>query len=97
MSQPNQQQNPPTEQPNQAEPLNQLQNPPAELPNQPNPPPDQPPNPPPNLPALMANPLQLKWSYFKPEFSRKPEEMWKHIFLGPMTGWKLITSQLMLR
>ena len=41
---------------------------------QPNPPPDQTPNPPPNLPTLMANPDQLNWSYFKPEFAGKPEE-----------------------
>ena len=27
-----------------------------------------------NLPTPMANPHQLNWSYFKPEFSGKPEE-----------------------
>ena len=42
-------------------------------PNQPNQP-NQPPNPFQNLPVAMANPQQLNWSYFKPEFSGKPEE-----------------------
>ena len=50
-------------------------------PNQPNQPsqPKQPPNPPPNLPALMANQQQLNWSYFKPEFSGKPEDAEAHL------------------
>ena len=39
-------------------------------PNQPN----QPPNQVQNLPVAMAQPQQLNWSYFKPEFSGKPEE-----------------------
>ena len=39
-------------------------------PNQPN----QPPNPVQNLPVGMVQPQQLNWSYFKPEFSGKPEE-----------------------
>ena len=39
-------------------------------PNQPN----QPPNQVQNLPSAMAHPQQLNWSYFKPEFSGKPEE-----------------------
>ena len=39
-------------------------------PNQPN----QPPNPPENLPTHMAHPHKLNWSYFKAEFSGKPEE-----------------------
>ena len=45
-------------------------------PNQPNQSnqPNQPPNPFQNLPVAMANPQQLNWSYFKPEFSGKPEE-----------------------
>ena len=59
-NQPNQPQNPPTNPPNQ--------------PNQPNPPPNQPPNLPANPPDPMANPQQLNWSYFKPEFAGKPEE-----------------------
>ena len=42
-------------------------------PNQPNQP-NHPPNPFHNLPAAMANPQQLNWSYFKLEFSGKPEE-----------------------
>ena len=48
-----------------------------ELPNQPNqptPPPNQPPNLPANRPDPMANQQQINWSYFKPEFSGKPEE-----------------------
>ena len=67
---PNQQIDPPTEQPDQP------QNPPANHPNQPNqtnPPPNQPPNLPANPPDPMANPQQLNWSYFKPEFAGKPE------------------------
>ena len=45
-------------------------------PNQPNQSnqPNQPPNPLWNLPTAMANPQQLNWSYFKPEFLGKPEE-----------------------
>ena len=48
-------------------------NPPPYKPNQPNQP-NQPPNPHQNLPVAMAHPQQLNWSYFKPEFSGKPEE-----------------------
>ena len=62
------------EQPGQENPPNHPQNPPMDLPNQPNPPPNQPPNLPANLPDPMANQYQLNWSYFKPEFSGKPEE-----------------------
>ena len=63
----------------------QPQNPPAHVPNPPNPP-QLPPNPmqPQNPPANPPNPvqpqappvqmLQLNWSYFKPDFSGKPEE-----------------------
>ena len=62
-----------------------IQNPPPEQeehnyivqpPNQPNQPnqPNKHPNPLQNLPTAMANPQQLNWSYFKPEFSGKPEE-----------------------
>ena len=42
-------------------------------PNQPDQP-NQSPNQVQNLPAAMAHPQQLNWSYFKPEFSGKPEE-----------------------
>ena len=42
-------------------------------PNQPNQP-NQPPNQVQNLPAAIAHPQQLNWSYFKPEFSGNPEE-----------------------
>ena len=42
-------------------------------PNQPNQP-IQPPNQVQNLPAAMEQQQQLNWSYFKPEFSGKPEE-----------------------
>ena len=67
---PNPQPNPPTGQPDQP------QDPPANPLNQPpNPPPNQPPNPPANPTDPMANQApQLNWSYFKPEFSGKPEE-----------------------
>ena len=60
----------PPDQPNQL---------PGNLPNPPNPPPNLP-NPPPNPPNPMQpqNPPfqvpQFNWSYFKPEFSGKPEE-----------------------
>ena len=76
----------PPDQPNQPpnNPPNQP-NPPANPPNPPaNPPPNPPPNQPPNAPANPPNPMQpqnpppqvpqLNWSYFKPEFSGKPEE-----------------------
>ena len=36
--------------------------------------PNQPSSPPQNLPTQMAHQHQLNWSYFKPEFSGKPEE-----------------------
>ena len=56
-------------------------NAPAEEPQQPNQNlPDQPnkPNQPPenldNPPTEMANPQHLNWSYFKPEFTGKPDE-----------------------
>ena len=45
-------------------------NPPSIQPNQPN----QPQNQVQNLQVAMAHPQQLNWSYFKPEFSGKPEE-----------------------
>ena len=74
------------EQPNQVEQPNQEPNQvpnqpvdaPAEEPNQPhqhNLPPDQPPN----LPDLVANQQQLNWSYFKPEFAGKPEDVEAHL------------------
>ena len=71
---PNQQVDPPAEQPEQHD---QSQNPPTNPPNQPNQPnlpPNQPPNLPVNPPDPMANPQQLNWSYFKPEFAGKTEE-----------------------
>ena len=43
-------------------------------PNQPPNQPNQPPNQVQNLPAAMAPLQQLNWSYFKPEFSGKPDE-----------------------
>ena len=67
--------------PDQDQPPNQPPNPPPNKP--PNPPPQAPmppPNPqenPPNPMQLQAPPAQmpqLSWSYFKPEFSSKPEE-----------------------
>ena len=61
---PNQQQNIPTEQPNL----------PPNQPNQPNQP-----NLPENPPTSMANPQQLNWSYFKPEFAGKPEDVEAHL------------------
>ena len=66
---------------------NQLPNNPPNLPNPPPIPPNFPlnlPNPPPDPPAIPPNPMQpqnppfevtqFNWSYFKPEFSGKPEE-----------------------
>ena len=81
---PEQPQNPPVHVPNPEQP----QNPPAHVANpvQPPNPPQLPPNPmpPKNPPANPSNPVQpqappvqmpqLNWSYFKPEFSGKPEE-----------------------
>ena len=80
---------------NQAEEPNQNLPPEQEEPDQPNHPPNQPeepdqpdqsnqlnlpPNPPQNLPAQIAHPHQLNWSYFKTEFSGKPEEdAWAHL------------------
>ena len=60
---------------NQAEEPNQVPNLPPE-PEEPDQPeqPNQPPHPNHNIPAPMANPHQLNWSYFKPEFSEKLEE-----------------------
>ena len=46
---------------------------PMEEPNQPNQP-KQPNQPPIILPDPMANPQQLIWSYFKPEFAGKADE-----------------------
>ena len=64
----------------------------------PNLPPNQPPNPVQNLPAPMANPHQLNWSYFKPKFSGKNQwKMQKNIFSGPMTGWRHTISQMTKR
>ena len=57
--------------PPEPEELDQLEpNLPPNPPNQPN----QPPNPVQNLPAAMTHSQQFNWSYFKPEFSGKPEE-----------------------
>ena len=67
---PNQQPNPPTEQLDQPNLQPNQPNLPSNQPNQPNKPPDLPEYP----PAPMANPQQLNWSYFKPEFAGKPEE-----------------------
>ena len=81
---PEQLQNPPPQVPNPVQSLNTL----AQVPNPvqpPNPPPPapnpmEPPNPPAQVPNLMvpqvppAQVPQLNWSYFKPEFSGKPEE-----------------------
>ena len=67
---------------NQVEKPNQVPNQPldlpAEEPNQPNPP-NQPPNLPANPPDPMANQQQLNLSYFKPEFSGKPEDAEAHL------------------
>ena len=58
---------------NQAEEPNQVLNQPLDLPTEePNQP--KPPNLPANPPDPMANQQELNWSYFKPEFSGKPEE-----------------------
>ena len=57
---------PEPEEPDQLEQPNPLLN----QPNQPN----QPCNPHQNLPVAMGHPQQVNWSYFKPEFSGKPEE-----------------------
>ena len=65
-------------------------------PNQPNQP-NQPPNQVQNLQVAMAHLQQLNWSYFKPEFSGKPEEDAEEHLSGPMTGWKHITSQMIKR
>ena len=65
--------------PPEPEELGQLEqpNPPPNQPNQPNQP-DHPPNSVQNLPAAMAHPQQLSWSYFK--FLGKPEEdVHKHL------------------
>ena len=80
-NQPNQLPDNPPDEPNQL---------PDNPPNPPNPPPILPnlppnlPNPPPDPPANLPNPMQpqnplfqvpqFNWSYFKPEFSGKPEE-----------------------
>ena len=77
-NQPNQLPDNPPDQPNQ--PPNNPPNPPNPPPILPNLPPNQPPNPPANPPNPMQpqNPPfqvpQLNWSYFKPDFSGKPEE-----------------------
>ena len=67
---------------NQAEEPNQVPNQPLDLPveetDQPNPP-NQPPNLFVNPPDPMANQHQLNWSYFKPEFSGKPEDAEAHL------------------
>ena len=80
-NQPNQLSDNPPDQPNQLpnsppNPPNPPPMPPNFLPNQPNQPPDPPANPhnpmqPQNLPFQVP---QFNWSYFKPEFSGKPEE-----------------------
>ena len=83
-NQPNQLPDIPPDQPGQSpnNPLNQP-NPPTNPPNPTNPPPNLPnqaPNPPSNPPNPMQPQIpppqvpQLSWSYFKPEFSGKPEE-----------------------
>ena len=94
-------------------PPDQPDQPPHNPPNQPNPPvnppnpPANPPNEPPHPPANPPNPMQpqnpppqgpkLNWSYFKPEFSGKPEEDVVAHLLEQMTGWKLTTFQMMQR
>ena len=40
---------------------------------------------------------QLNWSHFKPEYAGRPDKMWKHIYLGQMTGWTHMNFQNMLR
>ena len=66
--QPNQEPNQPLDAPTE-DPMQPLDAP-AEEPNQPNQP-----NLPPNiLPGALANPQQLNWSYFKPEFAGKTDE-----------------------
>ena len=64
---------------------------PNQPPNQPNQPdqpnqPNQPPNQVQNFPAAMTHPQQLNWSYFKPEFSGKPEEDVEECLLRT-NGW----------
>ena len=80
-NQPNQLPDNPPDQPNQlpdnpSNPPNPPPIPPDLPPNLPNPPPDPPANPP--NPMQPQNPPfqvpQFNWSYFKPEFSGKPEE-----------------------
>ena len=70
---PNQPDQQPNNPPNPPNPPPNPQNPPPNLPNQPPNPPANPPNPmqPQNPPPQVP---QLSWSYFKPEFSGKPEE-----------------------
>ena len=69
--QPNQVQNQPLDAPTE-EPIQPLDAP-MEDPNQPNQP-NQPYQPPNILQNPMANPQQLNWSYFKPEFAGKVDE-----------------------
>ena len=38
----------------------------------------------PQQPILLM--LPLDWSHFKPKFSRKPDKMQKHIYLGQRIG-----------
>ena len=72
---PNQPDQPPN---NPTNPPNNPPNPPPNLPNQPPNPPANPPNPmqPQNPPPQVP---QLSWSYFKPEFSGKPEDAVAHL------------------
>ena len=53
--------------------MEEPQQPNQNLPDQPNQP-NQPPENLDNPPTEMANPQQLNWSYFKPEFAEKPYE-----------------------
>ena len=77
----------------QAKEPNQVPNLPPNQPNQPN----QPPNPIQNLPAAMAHPQQLNWSYFKPEFPGKPEEDVEEHLLGTNDWMRHTISQMIKR
>ena len=65
-------------------------------PNQPYQPkqPNQPPNQVQNVPAAMAHPQQLNWSYFKPEVSGKARGRCRGTSSqDQVTGWRHIISQ----
>ena len=31
-------------------------------------------------PVVLQQQMHMNWSHFKPEFSGKPDKMWKHIY-----------------